>query len=180
MNNSGQLNQSTLNLAPELFANEHYSMLCWWRDGLLHRVELGPGKTKKSSGDCINRYSRIIHAALERHVRGKNPDWDNLPLDWAVITSAFQRSVLKTLMDQIGHGHTTSYKELARMAGFPGAARAVGQAVGSNPWPLIVPCHRVLTSSGMLGGFSSGIEMKKMLLFLEGWPGDKDAPLYQA
>ncbi len=81
--------------------------------------------------------------------------------------TAFQRSVLNVLR-QVAFGQLTSYGELARAAGYPGAARAVGQVMANNPLPLVIPCHRVLRSDGSLGGFGGGPEMKQRLLRLEG------------
>jgi len=78
----------------------------------------------------------------------------------------FQVLVWKSLMD-VPYGQVISYNELAKKIGNPNAARAVGNAVGANPIPIIVPCHRVVASRG-LGGYSSGLEIKKMLLRLEG------------
>ena len=78
----------------------------------------------------------------------------------------FQRSVWKKLLD-IPYGETATYKEIAENIGRPGAARAVGNAVGANPIPIVIPCHRVLASNG-LGGYSSGIDIKKDLLRVEG------------
>ena len=71
-------------------------------------------------------------------------------------------------MRSIPHGATISYAELARRVGRPDAARAVGQAVGSNPIPLLIPCHRVVASDGTLGGFGGGLPMKRALLRQEG------------
>jgi len=67
----------------------------------------------------------------------------------------------------IPYGQTRTYAWLAAQVGNPGAARAVGQALGRNPLPIIIPCHRVLASNGGLGGFSGGLEMKRLLLTLE-------------
>jgi methylated-DNA-[protein]-cysteine S-methyltransferase len=67
----------------------------------------------------------------------------------------------------ISYGQTRTYAWLAAQVGNPGAARAVGQALGRNPLPIIVPCHRVLASNGGLGGFSGGLKMKRFLLRLE-------------
>lgn len=80
----------------------------------------------------------------------------------------FQRAVISALR-QVRCGETTSYAELASLAGRPGAARAVGQVMATNPVPIIVPCHRVLASSGKLGGFSAptGLTLKQWLLDLE-------------
>ncbi len=79
----------------------------------------------------------------------------------------FQRSVWEA-MRSIPHGDTISYAELANRVGRPGAARAVGQAVGANPVPLLIPCHRVVASDGGLGGFGGGLPMKRALLRQEG------------
>jgi methylated-DNA-[protein]-cysteine S-methyltransferase len=84
----------------------------------------------------------------------------------ALVGTPFQVSVWKGLM-QIPYGQVISYNELAKRIGKPNSARAVGNAVGANPIPIIVPCHRVVSSRG-LGGYSSGIEIKKKLLRLEG------------
>ena len=81
--------------------------------------------------------------------------------------TAFQRAVWQALL-KIPRGRTISYGELARRVGRPGAARAVGQAVGSNPVPILVPCHRVVASDGTLGGFGGGLPMKRTLLRQEG------------
>ena len=84
-----------------------------------------------------------------------------------VTGTPFQRQVWQALIE-IPRGETRSYAWVARRVGRPRAARAVGQAVGSNPLPVLVPCHRVLASDGSLGGYGGGLEMKEELLRLEG------------
>ena len=79
----------------------------------------------------------------------------------------FQRSVWEGIRS-IPRGATISYAELARRIGRPGASRAVGQAVGANPIPLLIPCHRVVGANGGLGGFGGGLPMKRALLRQEG------------
>jgi|TARA_Y100000031_G_C8210763_1_gene380807 methylated-DNA-[protein]-cysteine S-methyltransferase len=86
-------------------------------------------------------------------------------LDLSEATS-FQRKVWETTR-LIPYGETRSYIWVAEQIKQPGAARAVGQALGRNPLPVIIPCHRVLSSDGRLSGFSGGVEMKKRLLSLE-------------
>lgn len=81
--------------------------------------------------------------------------------------TAFQKLVWKALL-RIPYGKTASYKEIAEMTGHTNASRAVGSACGENPVPIIIPCHRVISSNGSLGGYSGGIEIKKILLGLEG------------
>jgi methylated-DNA-[protein]-cysteine S-methyltransferase len=80
--------------------------------------------------------------------------------------TAFQRQVWEVTR-LIPYGSTESYAWVAKRMEKPGAARAVGQALSKNPLPIVVPCHRVLTSGGKLGGFSGGLEMKRSLLHLE-------------
>ena len=102
---------------------------------------------------------------LSAHFGGRTATLtDKLDLSRA---SAFQRQVWETTR-LIPYGDTRSYRWVAKEMGKPDAARAVGQALARNPLPIIVPCHRVITSSGQLGGFSDGIGMKKVLLRLEG------------
>lgn len=92
-------------------------------------------------------------------------------LDLSAATP-FQREVWQAAR-RIPCGQTRSYAWVAGQVGKPEAARAVGQALGRNPLPIIVPCHRVLAADGGLGGFSGGIETKKFLLLLEGAPATR-------
>lgn len=80
--------------------------------------------------------------------------------------TAFQREVWG-ITGLIPYGETRSYTWVAEQIKKPGAVRAVGQALGRNPLPIIVPCHRVVNSDGKLGGYNGGVEMKRYLLFLE-------------
>jgi methylated-DNA-[protein]-cysteine S-methyltransferase len=111
-------------------------------------------------------------AQLAEYFAGKRRGFD-LFIDWSV-TSSLQQQVLRTLFDSVGYGETVSYGALARRVGHDsfGAsppARAVGQIMGSNPIPVVVPCHRVVAADG-LGGYSggTGTEVKRWLLTLEG------------
>lgn len=80
--------------------------------------------------------------------------------------TGFQKAVWKKLLE-VPYGEVITYKELACAVGRPAAARAVGNAVGANPVPIVIPCHRVLAANG-LGGYACGVEIKKDLLKLEG------------
>lgn len=86
-------------------------------------------------------------------------------LDFSDVTS-FQRSVLEA-SGSVPYGETRSYIWVARMTGNPKAARAVGQALAHNPFPIVIPCHRIIQSSGQPGGFGGGTEMKRRLLNME-------------
>ncbi|EPR43836.1 methylated-DNA/protein-cysteine methyltransferase [Desulfovibrio sp. X2] len=108
---------------------------------------------------------RALQQALETYVQGKLDTWPNLALPMHRLTP-FRRTVL-TELARVPKGKTLTYGELAAKAGSPKASRAVGQCMAQNPWPLVIPCHRVLGSDG-LHGFGPGLEMKEYLLKLEG------------
>ncbi|MFJ6853178.1 methylated-DNA--[protein]-cysteine S-methyltransferase [Streptomyces sp. NPDC091271] len=91
----------------------------------------------------------------------------SLELDWS-LSSGFHRAVLTELASGVPYGTVVGYGDLASRVGQPGAAQAVGAAMGSNPLPVVVPCHRVVESDGGLGGFGGGLETKRQLLALEG------------
>ncbi|MEU3795500.1 methylated-DNA--[protein]-cysteine S-methyltransferase [Streptomyces fructofermentans] len=97
---------------------------------------------------------------------GERNDFD-LPLDWSLI-SGFNRQVLRELASGVPYGTVVGYGDLAGRVGQPGAAQAVGTAMGANPLPVVVPCHRVVERDGGIGGFGGGLETKRQLLALEG------------
>ena len=122
-------------------------------------------------GDSINqacRSPRLFQDLIQRlklYFGGHRVNFpDKLDLSGA---TAFQRKVWETTR-LIPYGETRSYAWVAEQIEKPRALRAVGQALGRNPLPIIVPCHRVVASNGKPGGFSGGIEVKKRLLYLEG------------
>jgi methylated-DNA-[protein]-cysteine S-methyltransferase len=90
----------------------------------------------------------------------------DLPIDWSLV-HGFARGVLRQTA-RIPFGDVRSYGQVAAQAGSPRAARAAGNALGSNPIPIVVPCHRVLHADGKLGGYSGGLDRKRYLLALEG------------
>ncbi|MGW0117311.1 methylated-DNA--[protein]-cysteine S-methyltransferase [Streptomyces sp. NPDC003327] len=103
---------------------------------------------------------------LARYFAGEPRDVD-VPLDWS-LTTGFNRQVLRELATGVPYGTVVGYGDLARRVGQPGASQAVGAAMGANPLPVVVPCHRVVESDGGLGGFGGGLETKRKLLALEG------------
>lgn len=111
-----------------------------------------------------------VRRELDLYFAGKLDHFD-LPLDWR-LSSGFRQRVLRAI-DRIPYGQTRSYTEMARKAGNERAVRAAGSACGSNPIPLVVPCHRVLRTGGALGGYGGGLPMKEALLELEGVLGGK-------
>ena len=104
-----------------------------------------------------------VRSQLSEYFAGKRKDFD-LPL--ALSGTEFQVSVLAALQE-IPYGETTSYGAIAKQIGRPKAVRAVGAANGRNPIPIVVPCHRVIGSSGDLTGFGGGLDTKAALLRLE-------------
>jgi methylated-DNA-[protein]-cysteine S-methyltransferase len=96
---------------------------------------------------------------------GKPADFADLPLD--LQGTPFQKKVWQELR-RIPRGQAISYRQLAERIGSPKASRAVGQANGRNPIPIIIPCHRVIAADGSLGGYSSGLDKKRWLLKQEG------------
>lgn len=113
-----------------------------------------------------SRAFREVTRQLDEYFAGSRASFD-LPL--APGGTAFQRRVWAELV-KIPAGTTVTYGELARRAGRPGAARAVGSAVGRNPVSIVVPCHRVVGSDGALTGYAGGLARKSFLLALEGTP----------
>ena len=89
----------------------------------------------------------------------------------------FQHAVWKAI-STVGFGETITYGELARQAGYPGHARAAGAATGRNPLTIIVPCHRIVGSTGSLTGYAGGLDRKRALLTLEGAPGSGQQSMF--
>jgi methylated-DNA-[protein]-cysteine S-methyltransferase len=102
---------------------------------------------------------------LDLYFEGRLTAFD-LPVDWR-LTGGFRGRVQHAIA-RIPYGQTRSYAEMARSAGNERAVRAAGTACGSNPVPIVVPCHRVLRSGGGLGGYGGGLPMKEALLKMEG------------
>jgi methylated-DNA-[protein]-cysteine S-methyltransferase len=126
-------------------------------------------------GDLARRLSpRIVRAPrrldsarreLDEYFAGSRSEFD-LPIDWS-LTRGFAGEVLRQTA-RIPFGATSTYAEVADRAGSPRAVRAAGNALGANPIPVVVPCHRVLRTGGALGGYTGGVERKQFLLHLEG------------
>ena len=141
-------------------------------NGLLH-ITL-PLKTEREVYERFgDRLDKAVHSPdrfedlVERfkaYIKGHHVDFpDKLDLSGA---TSFQRAVWQAAK-RIPYGQTRSYGWIAGQIGKPEAARAVGQALGKNPLPIIIPCHRVLAGDGRLGGFTGGLDMKRYLLSLE-------------
>ncbi|UUY03112.1 methylated-DNA--[protein]-cysteine S-methyltransferase [Svornostia abyssi] len=102
---------------------------------------------------------------LDEYFAGTRHAFD-VPIDWT-LTTPFARRVLQATA-AIPFGQTSTYAQIAAAAGSPRGARPTGNALGSNPIPIIVPCHRVLATGGGLGGYTGGLSRKELLLGIEG------------
>jgi len=141
--------------------------------GRLRRVELARDgfecRTPAPRGDD---WWAPFTGMLDRYFQGRDlrcePNTWALDLILSLCVSDFQRLVYENLTE-VEFGHVVTYGGLARLCGNAGSARAVGGALSANPLPIFVPCHRVVSAGGGLGGFSAGVEWKKRLLQHEGW-----------
>jgi methylated-DNA-[protein]-cysteine S-methyltransferase len=106
-----------------------------------------------------------VRRELDEYFAGRRREFET-PVDWSQLTG-FTRKVLRATA-RIGFGDTSTYAGVATQAGSPRAVRAAGNALGANPVPVVVPCHRVLRTGGALGGYAGGSERKAYLLRLEG------------
>ena len=145
---------SPLGLLRIAFANEDY-------DQVLQNL------SRRISPRLLEAPARLDPAArqLDEYFTHRRHTFD-LPLDWS-LASGFRRQVLGHLATDIGYGATTSYAGLARLSGSPKAVRSVGTACATNPIPIVVPCHRVIQSSGAVGAYRGGTAAKSTLLQLE-------------
>ncbi len=125
-------------------------------------ISLSKPREEKIEG---HRYAEL-EEMLELYLSGKKVDFSHFPLDLSALSS-FQKAVLKEVR-KTKWGEVMSYEEIGELLGGREKARAVGQALAKNPLPIIIPCHRVIRKDGRLGGFSWGLEWKRILLQLEG------------
>lgn len=129
----------------------------------IKKIELADKITGKSEGDEI---FLLFKTQILEYLEGERKSFDSLDLlDFQ--GTEFQNKVWKAL-SKIPYGKTSYYKKIAHEIGNPKAVRAVGTAVGKNPFLIIIPCHRVIKSDGSLGGFAYGSQIKKKLLNIEG------------
>ncbi len=147
-----------------------------WTEQAIMRLQL-PEKDraatlKRLGGDSSPasppRWVKSVMRRVEKHVAGKPQNLDDVPLALETVTPFYAR-VYRAARD-VGAGQTKSYGEIAKAIDSPKSARAVGQALGKNPFALIVPCHRILAQNGKPGGFSAagGLDTKARLLASEG------------
>ncbi len=138
----------------------------WSADGIC-RIDLNPLASVSSvtGTSCAPRFVRSTLDELDRYFSGMPVEFENVPVDESSGT-AFQRAAWRELR-RIPYGQTRSYCQIASGIGKPRAVRAVGSALGRNPVPIVIPCHRVIRKDGALGGFGAGLGWKRKLLSLE-------------
>jgi methylated-DNA-[protein]-cysteine S-methyltransferase len=105
-----------------------------------------------------------VRRQLDDYFEGRRRSFDGT-IDWGLVGDFGRRVLGETA--RIPYGSVATYGDIARSIGSPRAARATGNALGSNPMPIVVPCHRVVASGGKMGGYTGGIERKQLLLTLE-------------
>ena len=135
-------------------------------DGKLCRVLLGGSGAGAGRRENPDWWAPLVRA-LDRYFQGNGLPCNPAVL-WLGALSDFQRLVYDELV-KVEFGRLVSYGELASLCGRPGSARAVGAAMGANPMPLFIPCHRVVQADAGLGGFGAGVQWKERLLRHEGW-----------
>jgi methylated-DNA-[protein]-cysteine S-methyltransferase len=129
-------------------------------DKKITQIDFNP---KINNEDQMDEFSSSVGDNLSAFIEGKIKKID---LPYELKGTEFQKKVLQA-MRRIPFGSTVSYQELGIMVGSPNASQAIGSVCAFNPLPLIFPCHRVIQKNGKLGGFSGGIEIKKVLLMNE-------------
>ncbi len=152
--------------------------LVWDEDGIAG-VQLPEGSQAATRSRLLLRFPKaeflgpppeleLAISGIRAVIEGEPTDLSEVPLNLAGLT-AFDRKVYEAAKS-IPFGSTATYGDIAARIGDPGAARAVGRALGRNPYPIIIPCHRVLAAGTKLGGFSApgGVETKQKLLRAEG------------
>jgi|MudIll2142460700_1097286.scaffolds.fasta_scaffold23654_3 methylated-DNA-[protein]-cysteine S-methyltransferase len=115
---------------------------------------------------------RKLETLLDRYLRGQKVDFD-VPYSLEGMGDFTKKVLLE--VKKIPWGRAMSYGAVSKKIGYANAARAVGQAVGRNPIPIVIPCHRVLQGDGGLGGFGLGLHVKERLLALEGFTPERSA-----
>jgi methylated-DNA-[protein]-cysteine S-methyltransferase len=140
-----------------------------WNDEGLAGFELPEAKARSNDEGNITGELAALIDRVRRHLNGELQDFSDLRFDFSHLP-VFNAAVLRATLS-VKPGQTRSYGEIARVIGHPlSASRAVGGALGDNQWPLLIPCHRIVSADGKMTGFSGpgGIATKLRLLKIEG------------
>jgi len=148
----------------EIFSNAYFSLTVFWEKNLIVQTQLNLPCLSQTS--YLEPYSKIIEQNIRIYGQKQTVYWPNPPLDLSRL-SPFSQEVLQTLFKKVPFGQTITYGQLAHLVGKPKGARAIGQVMKNNPFPLIFPCHRVVKTTGV-GQFSPLPQLKTILLQLEG------------
>lgn len=146
--------------------------VCWNRQGItsvqfLAQLGLASQQKKVSLAGTPPKYVQNLKTWLKNYGLGlQNLPFPRRNLDFSSGTP-FQKRVWAVL-SKIPYGKTKSYKWIAEQLGYKGGYQAIGQANKRNPFPIVIPCHRVIAADGTLGGYAAGIALKKKLLRIEG------------
>ncbi len=127
----------------------------------LTRVSFPPASEKQKSTPDVSANLKRAANQIQSYFSGKAFDFINLEYDFSEMTD-FEEKILRTLLKN--PIQLLSYAELAEKSGFPRSSRAVGNTMNKNPFPILIPCHRVIRSNGVLGQYAFGITWKKRLL----------------
>ena len=172
---------TTTSKGTHVFPSELGWMAVAWNEECLTRLSFGhpsaaaaiasleaDDEWTATDGKTVPAWICQLAERLQSYAAGSDERFEDVPLDLSHL-SAFQNRVVRACR-RISRGRVRSYGELAAAAGAAGAARAVGNVMAQNRYPIIVPCHRVIGSAGSLGGFSArdGISMKRRMLEMEG------------
>lgn len=160
-----------------------------WGPGGLRGLQLPESSDAKARARLAQRFPDLkealppdqvqaVMARVAAHLGGARDDYADVVLDFARVGD-WETSVYRAAL-AIPSGETRTYGALASSLGDPGAAQAVGQALGRNPWPIVVPCHRITAADGRTGGFSApgGASTKLKLLGIEGALAVERLPLF--
>ncbi len=144
-----------------------------YEDDILYSMRSTP-ETKKITLEMLSgrsKFSDDVYRQVEEYLAGKRTAFD---VKYKLVGTEFQKKVWNALLD-IPYGETRTYKQIAEAVGCPDGSRAVGMASNKNPLMIIVPCHRVIGSTGRLVGYAGGLQMKNALLSVEGSYNKKNA-----
>jgi methylated-DNA-[protein]-cysteine S-methyltransferase len=153
-------------LGPLLLATTPRGLACVSYSGFRSEDKTLEGLATRLSPRVVEAPARLDDARrqLDEYFSGRLTEF-SLPIDWSLVGDFGRRVLGRTA--QIPYGAVSTYGDVARAIGSPRAARATGNALGANPMPIVVPCHRVVASGGKMGGYTGGIERKQLLLTLE-------------
>jgi len=134
---------------------------------LILKIFLSPIKKKSPlEPDIKSKAGELAQKFFTHYFIKKEDPPPILPLNWNIVTP-FQKKVFITLIKHTKFGQSITYQKLAQLIGLKNGQRAIGRALNKNPWPIVIPCHRVIKKNNYIGGFSSGKQVKKILLLHE-------------